>query len=143
MARTVRAATKRATTSTTSPPPGSSRSLPAGRILRPCPPRPWATSAAPRRPRARNGAGAGIMASRTAQEWEPVFAAADGCVTIVTDLEHAVLDPHFVRRGLFAHQLVSAKGTVMPALPVPVDRGFRQAPRAVAMLRPGEHDGMI
>jgi len=86
---------------------------------------------------------AGIIASRTAQEWEPVFTAADCCVTIVTDLEHAVLDPHFVGRGLFAHQLVTAKGTEMPALPVPIDRGFRDAPRAVATLRPGEHDGTI
>ena len=86
---------------------------------------------------------AGIIASRTAQEWEPVFTAADCCVTIVTDLEHAVLDPHFVGRGLFAHQLVTAKGTMMPALPVPIDRGFRQAPHAVSTLRPGDHDGMI
>jgi alpha-methylacyl-CoA racemase len=86
---------------------------------------------------------AGIIASRTAKEWEPVLTAADCCVTIVTDLEHAVLDPHFVGRGLFAHQLVSANGTVMPALPIPIDRGFRDAPHAVATLRPGDHDGMI
>src|SRR5262249_27518511 len=86
---------------------------------------------------------AGIIASRTAGEWEPVFAAPDCCVTIVTDLEHAVLDPHFVGRGLFAHQVVTAKGSVMPALPVPIDPGFREAPRAVPTLRPGEHDGMI
>jgi hypothetical protein len=72
-----------------------------------------------------------------------VFAAADCCVTIVADLEHAVLDPHFVGRGLFAHQVVSAQGTAMPALPVPIDRGFRDAPHAVATLRPGDHDGMI
>src|SRR5215472_14249446 len=33
---------------------------------------------------------ADIIASRTAQDWQPVFAAADCCVTIVTELEHAV-----------------------------------------------------
>src|SRR5260370_34889041 len=86
---------------------------------------------------------AGIGASGTAQEWEPVFAAADCCVTIVTELEHAVLDPHFAGRGLFARQIVTAKGTMMPALPVPIDPGFREAPRAVATLRPGEHDATI
>jgi alpha-methylacyl-CoA racemase len=86
---------------------------------------------------------AAIIAGRTAREWEPVFAAADCCTTIVTDLERAVADPHFVGRGLFAHELVTAKGTAMPALPVPIDRGFREAPRAVGTLRPGEHDEMI
>lgn len=86
---------------------------------------------------------AGIIASRTAQEWEPVFAAADCCVTIVKDLEHAVLDPHFVGRGLFAHEIVTAKGSAMPALPIPIDPKFREAPRAAATLRPGEYDGTI
>ena len=84
-----------------------------------------------------------IIASRTAHEWEPVFAAADCCVTIVTDLEHAVRDPHFVGRGLFAHQLATAGGTVIPALPVPIDPGFRAVPRAVATLRPGDHNETV
>ncbi len=84
-----------------------------------------------------------IIASRTAQEWKPVFAAADCCVTVVTELEQAVRDPHFVGRGLFAHELVTSKGTVIPALPVPIDPGFREAPGAVATLWPGKHDGMI
>ena len=86
---------------------------------------------------------AGIVASRTAQEWAPVFAAADCCVTIVTDLEHAVADPHFTGRGLFAHEVVTAAGTVVPALPVPIDREFRAAPDAVATTRPGADNGMI
>ncbi len=84
-----------------------------------------------------------IIAKRTAEEWEPVLAAADCCVTIVKDLEHALRDPHFAARGLFAHKVVTAKGAVMPALPVPIDRGFREAPRTVPTLRPGEHDGLI
>src|SRR5579871_1048111 len=86
---------------------------------------------------------AAIIASRTAEEWRPVFAAADCCVTIVTDLEHAILDPHFTGRGLFAHEVVTAKGSVMPALPVPIDAGFRKAPHAVPTLRPGEHDRAV
>jgi alpha-methylacyl-CoA racemase len=89
-------------------------------------------------PAATLAAVASIIATRTAQQWEPVFAAADCCVTIVADLEHAVLDPHFAGRGLFAHKVVTAKGTVIPALPVPIDQRFRQAPRTVPTLRPGE-----
>jgi hypothetical protein len=37
-------------------------------------------------------------------------------------------DPHFVRRGLFAHQVATASGKTMPALPVPVAPQFREAP---------------
>jgi alpha-methylacyl-CoA racemase len=84
-----------------------------------------------------------IIATRTSQEWRPVFAEADCCATIVTELEHAIADPHFVGRGLFAHEVVTAKGTAMPALPVPIDPGFRTAPCVVATLRPGADDGMV
>jgi crotonobetainyl-CoA:carnitine CoA-transferase CaiB-like acyl-CoA transferase len=84
-----------------------------------------------------------IIASRTAQEWHPVLAAADCCATIVTELEHAIADPHFLDRGLFAHEVVTAKGTTMPALPVPIDPGFRMPPRALATLRPGADNGMV
>jgi alpha-methylacyl-CoA racemase len=79
---------------------------------------------------------ADIIANRTAQDWRPVFAAADCCCTIVMELEHAIADPHFVDRGLFAHEVVTAKGTAMPALPVPIDPAFRATPRAVATLQP-------
>jgi alpha-methylacyl-CoA racemase len=80
---------------------------------------------------------AAIIASRTAQEWTPVFASADCCVTIVTELERAVADPHFVGRGLFAHEVVTASGAALPALPVPIAPEFRAAPRRVATNRPG------
>ena len=86
---------------------------------------------------------AGIIASRTAREWAPIFAAADCCVNIVTNLEHAMADPHFAGRGLFAYELVTAGGTVVPALPVPIDSGFRAAPDAVATARPGADDELI
>jgi alpha-methylacyl-CoA racemase len=93
-------------------------------------------------PAATLAAVADIIATRTAREWEPVFAAADCCVTIVADLEQAIVDPHFAGRGLFADKIVTAKGTVVPALPVPIDRRFREAPRMLPTLRPGEHDGI-
>jgi crotonobetainyl-CoA:carnitine CoA-transferase CaiB-like acyl-CoA transferase len=84
-----------------------------------------------------------IIAGRTAQEWASVFAAADCCATIVTDLEHAVADPHFSSRGLFAHGIVTAAGTELPALPVPIAPGFRAAPRALPTTRPGADDGTV
>jgi crotonobetainyl-CoA:carnitine CoA-transferase CaiB-like acyl-CoA transferase len=65
-----------------------------------------------------------IIAQHTAQEWQPLFAKADCCVTIVASLEQAMSDPHFIERGLFAHHVAGEKET-MPALPVPVDPQFR------------------
>src|SRR6185503_9348764 len=54
-----------------------------------------------RDPGATKAAVAAIIANRTADEWRPVFAAADCCVTIMATLEQALRDPHFVERGLF------------------------------------------
>jgi alpha-methylacyl-CoA racemase len=68
---------------------------------------------------------AAIIAARTAEEWQPIFAAADCCVTIVASLEEAVCDPHFVARGLFAHVMNGPGSKVMPALPVPIASCFR------------------
>jgi alpha-methylacyl-CoA racemase len=44
-------------------------------------------------------------------------------------LEEALRDPHFVARGLFAHQVSGPTGATMPALPVPIDPRFRGDPR--------------
>lgn len=80
-----------------------------------------------RDPKATAEAVAKLIGSRTSDEWRPVFAQADCCVTIVAPLEEALRDPHFVERGLFAHRL-SLGGTDMMALPVPVDPQFRGKP---------------
>jgi crotonobetainyl-CoA:carnitine CoA-transferase CaiB-like acyl-CoA transferase len=84
-------------------------------------------------PRAARDAVAAIIKSRTAAEWRPIFAAADCCATIVASLEEAVRDPHFVERGLFAHE-VDIAGKRVPALPVPIATQFRMpagaSPRA-------------
>ena len=58
-----------------------------------------------RDPAATKAAVAAIIAGKTAEEWRPVFAAADCCVTIMATLEEALRDPHFVERGLFAHKV--------------------------------------
>jgi crotonobetainyl-CoA:carnitine CoA-transferase CaiB-like acyl-CoA transferase len=67
-----------------------------------------------------------IIGARDAQAWRPLFAQANCCATIVATLEEALRDPHFVARGLFAHQVAMASGATMPALPVPVAPLFRQ-----------------
>jgi crotonobetainyl-CoA:carnitine CoA-transferase CaiB-like acyl-CoA transferase len=81
-----------------------------------------------RDPQAVIAAVAKIVAQKTADEWRPVFAKADCCVTIMVSLEEALRDPHFVERGLFAHKIVGPTGETMPALPVPVDLQFRSDP---------------
>jgi alpha-methylacyl-CoA racemase len=82
-----------------------------------------------RDPAATKAAIAGIIAGRSADEWRPLFAAADCCVTIMATLEEALRDPHFVERGLFAHQVAGPTGATMPALPVPINPQFRADPR--------------
>ncbi|HVX98514.1 MAG TPA: CaiB/BaiF CoA-transferase family protein [Pseudorhodoplanes sp.] len=79
-------------------------------------------------PKATRAAVARIIASRTAEEWRPVFAQADCCATIVASLEEAMRDPHFAGRGLFARKVHVASGETMPALPVPVAPRFRGDP---------------
>jgi alpha-methylacyl-CoA racemase len=83
-----------------------------------------------RDPKATRDAVAKLIIGRTADDWRPILAAADCCATIVTPLEEAIRDPHFVQRGLFAHQVATASGKIMPALPVPIAPEFREAPKA-------------
>lgn len=83
-----------------------------------------------RNPKATRDAVAKLIADRTSDEWRPIFAAADCCTTIVTPLRDAMQDPHFVERGLFAHQVATVSGKAIPALPVPIAPEFRAAPSA-------------
>jgi crotonobetainyl-CoA:carnitine CoA-transferase CaiB-like acyl-CoA transferase len=84
-----------------------------------------------RDPAATKAAVAAIIGGKSADEWRPVFAKADCCVTIMATLEEAMHDPHFVGRGLFAHKVAGPTGATMPALPVPIDPAFRDDPAAV------------
>ena len=76
-------------------------------------------------PEATKAAVAQIIKRETAAHWRPKFAAADCCVTIMASLEEALHDPHFVERGLFAHQVSGSSGKTMPALPVPIAQTLR------------------
>ena len=79
-----------------------------------------------REPMATKNAVAAIIAGRSAEEWRPLFAQADCCVTIMATLQEALRDPHFIERGLFAHQVAGPSGATMTALPVPIDPAFRE-----------------
>ncbi len=83
-----------------------------------------------RDPSATRDAVAKLIAGRTSDQWRPVFAKADCCTTIVTPLEEAMRDPHFIERGLFADQIAMGSGKTMPALPLPIPREFRSTPGA-------------
>lgn len=69
-----------------------------------------------------------LILARTADDWRPILAAADCCATIVAPLEEAMRDPHFVQRGLFAHEVATASGKAISALPVPIAPAFRDKP---------------
>jgi crotonobetainyl-CoA:carnitine CoA-transferase CaiB-like acyl-CoA transferase len=71
-----------------------------------------------------------IIAGRTAAAWRELFAGQDCCCSVVADVRTALDDPHFKARGLFGHVLVNEEGRSLPALPVPIDPGFRAAPDA-------------
>ncbi len=66
-----------------------------------------------------------IIASKTADEWLPIFDRADCCCSIMQDLRAALDDPHFKARGLFAAQLVNENGQAIPAVPVPISPPLR------------------
>lgn len=83
-----------------------------------------------RDPAATRRAIAELIAARSSDEWRPVFAKADCCVTIVVPLQEAMRDPHFIQRGLFAHAVEGASGRTMTALPVPIAPAFRSLPSA-------------
>jgi crotonobetainyl-CoA:carnitine CoA-transferase CaiB-like acyl-CoA transferase len=68
---------------------------------------------------------AALIAGKTAAEWQPLLARADCCATIMTSLEAAMRDPHFVARGLFAYEVAGSGGATIAALPLPIDPAFR------------------
>jgi crotonobetainyl-CoA:carnitine CoA-transferase CaiB-like acyl-CoA transferase len=80
-----------------------------------------------RDPKGTRDAVAKLIAARSAEEWRPILATADCCATIVASLEEALRDPHFVGRGLFAHE-VDMAGGAQPALPLPIAPAFRDMP---------------
>ncbi|MET0875257.1 MAG: CoA transferase [Pseudolabrys sp.] len=81
-----------------------------------------------RNPMATRDAIAKLILTKTSDEWRPIFATADCCATVIVPLEEAMRDPHFVERGLFAHQVGTELGKTLTALPLPIAPEFRTAP---------------
>lgn len=64
------------------------------------------------------------IGGKTAAEWSRLFDGRDVCVEIVKDAKTAFADPHFKARGVFGRALQLQSGHTIPALPVPISRGF-------------------
>lgn len=67
-----------------------------------------------------------IIGSEDAATWTERLEKLDCCCSIVTDLQRATADPHFVERGVFAYRLKNERGETMGALPIPIDPAFRK-----------------
>lgn len=94
-----------------------------------------------RDPAATREAVAAVIAARTGQAWEEVFAGEDVCCNLVRSLEAAVADPALQERGLFDHEL--RKGSSgMPALPVPIAAALRAVPGGRTYPELGEHEDL-
>ena len=66
-----------------------------------------------------------IIAHESAATWTSRIAGRDCCCSIVATVEEASRDDHFIARGLFQHTLRDDEGRSIPAMHVPIDRGFR------------------
>jgi crotonobetainyl-CoA:carnitine CoA-transferase CaiB-like acyl-CoA transferase len=82
------------------------------------------------------------IASKTADEWRPIFEGKDCCCCIVSSVEEALRDPHFAARGVFDARLAAAGGEI-PALPVPVHDAFRVQGAALSYPALGEANSLL
>ncbi len=73
-----------------------------------------------------------IFRTRTAAEWMSAFEGEDVCVELVRSVSETITDPHWVERGIFAGQLQLNDGRMIPSLPVPIDRIFKQTTVSIA-----------
>jgi alpha-methylacyl-CoA racemase len=72
---------------------------------------------------------AGVLATRTRDDWAQVYRGTDACVTPVLDFDEAAADPHNVERGLFQ----SVGGVLHPS---PAPRFSRTSARPVSVPSP-------
>jgi crotonobetainyl-CoA:carnitine CoA-transferase CaiB-like acyl-CoA transferase len=66
-----------------------------------------------------------IIARETAGTWAHRITGCDCCCSVVSTIEEASRDAHFIARGLFQYRLAGEDGRSIPALHVPIDRAFR------------------
>jgi len=82
------------------------------------------------------------ISAQTTAEWAKLFEGRDICCCVVSSVEHALADPHFIGRGLFAAKL-AAQGRDITALPVPVAPQFRAAPESAGYPALGEANSLL
>jgi len=82
------------------------------------------------------------ISTQTAAEWAKLFEGRDICCCVVSSVEHALADPHFIGRGLFAAKL-AAQGREITALPVPVAPQFRAQPESAGYPALGEANSLL
>ena len=71
------------------------------------------------------------VVAKPAAYWEPLFAKANCCTSIVQTPAQAARDPHFAARGLFDWRTAVGSSTI-PALPLPIVPAFRARPESHA-----------
>ena len=69
-----------------------------------------------------------IIVRATAGTWAHRIAGSDCCCSVVSTVEEASRDPHFIARGLFQYRVAGDAGRSIPAMHVPIDRAFRDDP---------------
>jgi len=69
-----------------------------------------------------------IIVRETAGTWAHRIAGCDCCCSLVSTVEEASRDPHFIARGLFQYRVAGDAGRSIPAMHVPIDRAFRGDP---------------
>jgi len=66
-----------------------------------------------------------IISTKSAKEWDKIFANQDVCCSIVLDMNEALNSKHFIERGIFSKK-VSYQNATMMALPVPISDNLRR-----------------
>lgn len=93
-------------------------------------------------PAATRDAVAKRVRARSAEELRALFAGHDVCCAIVTSLEEAVHDEHFIARGVFTREVAAGDKTIA-ALPVPVADEFRDVTQTAAYPQLGEANDLL
>ncbi|HYG89341.1 MAG TPA: CoA transferase [Azospirillum sp.] len=93
-------------------------------------------------PAATRKAIAEIIGSRSAEEWQAVFAGKDVCCSVIATMQEALADPHFAARGVFARSL-TAGGRSIPALPTPIADELRADGPEAGYPKLGEANGLL
>jgi alpha-methylacyl-CoA racemase len=83
-----------------------------------------------------------LIRSKTAAEWDRVFAGQDVCCSPMASLDEALRSAHFAERGVFKEAL-TAEGQTMPALSLPIAACLRGASQSTGYPTLGADNGLL